>query len=165
MGNSLTGYTLIVPETKPDGIIKRIANLRDPHYNYVIPENDESSVRALEEMRARSLSETADIVREYAENVLSFISRMREAIAFLFGCINLWNVLKSIGVPVSFPVPKSDADGRIHYEDLYSVTLCLRTHSPPVGNSLNIQNDSLYSLLVPIGVESQYFSGLWERLR
>ncbi len=143
MGNSLTGYTLIVPETKPDGIIKRIANLRDPHYTYVIPENDESSARALEEMRARSLSETAVIVRESAENVLSFISRLREAIAFLFGCINLWNVLKSIGVPVSFPVPKSDEDGGIHYEDLYSVTLCLRTHSPPVGNSLNIQNDSL----------------------
>jgi len=38
MGNSLTGYTLIVPETKPDGIIKRIASLRDPHYTYVIPE-------------------------------------------------------------------------------------------------------------------------------
>jgi len=66
MGNSLTGYTLIVPETKPDGIIKRIANLRDPHYTYVIPENDENSARALEEMRARSLSETADIVRESA---------------------------------------------------------------------------------------------------
>jgi len=70
-------------------------------------------------------------------------SRLREAIAFLFGCINLWNVLKSIGVPVSFPVPKSDSDGEIHYEDLYSLTLCLRTHSSPVGNSLNIQNDSL----------------------
>jgi len=143
MGNSLTGYTLIVPETRPDGIVKRIANLRDPHYTYVVPERDESGARALGDMRARSLRETADIVSESAENVLSFISRLREAIAFLLGCINLWNVLKSIGVPVSFPVPRSDAESGIHYEDLYSVTLCLRIHRTPVENSLNVQNDSL----------------------
>jgi len=143
MGNSLTGYTLVVPDVRPNKIFDRITHLREPHYTYVIPDRDESGAEALAEMRTKSIWKTAETVGESAEKVLAFMDSMKEEIAFYLGCLNLWNELKTMGATVSFPVPEKDAKSGIGYEGIYDMALSLRTKRTAVGNSLNTQHDSI----------------------
>jgi DNA mismatch repair ATPase MutS len=143
MGNSLTGYTLVVPDIRPDRIMERIAHIREPRYTYVLPDRDESGGKALADMRTRSIRETAEIVSESAENVLAFIDKLKEEIAFYLGCLNLWNELRSTGAQISFPVPENDAKSGTSYEGIYDVALSLRVHKTPVGNSLRAESDSI----------------------
>jgi DNA mismatch repair ATPase MutS len=143
MGNSLTGYALVVPDVRPDKIMERIAHIREPHYTYVLHDRDENGGKALADMRARSIRETAEIVSESAENVLAFIDKLKEEIAFYVGCLNLWNNLRSIGAQVSFPVPENDTKSGTSYEGIYDVALSLKVHKTAVGNSLHAESDSI----------------------
>lgn len=143
LGNSLTGYTLVVPEVRSERLVKRIRSIREPRYTYVLPDRDESGAQALAEMRTRSIAETADLVSESAENILAFIDRLKEEIAFYLGCINLWNKLKSLNAKVSFPEPEDDHKKGSMYRELYDAALVLRTGRAAVGNSLIAENDSL----------------------
>ncbi|MHB1440063.1 MAG: MutS-related protein [Cuniculiplasma sp.] len=143
MGNSLTGYSLVIPEVKPDRIRKRIAHIKEPHYTYVLPDRDESGAQAMADMRKRSILETSEIVTESSENVLVFMDKLKEEIAFYLGCINLWNELGSIGSKISFPVPESDAKSGTSYESIYDVALSLKTHKIPVGNNLHAESDHM----------------------
>ena len=142
-GNSLTGYTLVVPDVRPDRFMERITHLRAPRYTYVLPDRDESGAQALAEMRMRSIGETSRIVGESAEHVLGFIEDLREEIAFYLGCLNLWNKLELIGAKASFPVPEHDYKKGTRYEDLYDVALTLRIDQAAVGNSLNAESDGI----------------------
>ncbi len=142
-GNSLTGYTLVVPDTKPEKVLKRITHRREPHYTFTLPDRDENGGRALGEMRARSVAETAEIVSESAGNVLDFINGLKGEIAFYVGCLNLAERLNSIGAKTSFPMPKDRGDSGIRYADLYDLALCLRVKQTVVGNSLEAANDRL----------------------
>jgi DNA mismatch repair ATPase MutS len=142
-GNALTGYTLVVPDVRPDRIMERIANIREPHYTYVLPDRDESGAQAIAAMRARSILEIAEIISESAENVLAFIDKLKEETAFYLGCTNLWNKLRSIGASVSFPMPENDANSGTSYEGIYDTALCLKTGQTPVGNSLHTEFDSV----------------------
>jgi DNA mismatch repair ATPase MutS len=142
-GNALTGYNLVVPKVKPDRIVERITNIREPHYTYVLPDRDEQGGQALGEMRARSISETARIVSESAENVLGFIDRLKEEIAFYLGCLNLKKHLNPLGARTSFPVPGKEAGSGTFYEGIYDLALSLRTDHTLVGNSLYAEKDHL----------------------
>ncbi len=142
-GNALTGYDLVIPKVRPDRLVKRITNIREPHYTYVLPDRDELGGQALGEMRARSISETARIVSESAENVLGFIDRLKEEIAFYLGCLNLKKQLNSIGASTSFPVPVKDSGSGTVYEGIYDLALCIRADLTLVGNSLYAERDHL----------------------
>lgn len=143
MGNSLIGYTLVVPDVRPDKLLERITHIREAHYTYVLPDRDESGAQALAEMRTRSIRETSEIVSESAESVLAFIDTLKEEIAFYLGCVNLWNKLKFLGAKVSFPIPESDHKKGTIYESIYDVALSLRTDQTAVGNSLNAESDKI----------------------
>ncbi len=143
MGNSLTGYTLVVPDVKPDKIVERIAHIREPHYTFILPERDESGAQAMAEMRVRSIKETSEIVSESAENVLNFIDRLKTEIAFYLGGLNLWNVLKSIGARAAFPLPVKGAESGTSYQGIYEMALSLRIDQTAVVNSLHAESDSL----------------------
>ncbi len=143
MGSSLTGYTLVVPDIRPDKLMEKIVHIREPHYTYTLPDRDESGAQALAEMRTRSIMETSHIVSESAENVLSFIDMLKEEMAFYLGCINLWNELKFLGAKASFPEPEDDHRKGTVYRGLYDVALTLRTDQAAVGNSLIAENDSI----------------------
>jgi DNA mismatch repair ATPase MutS len=143
IGCSLTGYALVVPDVRPDKIMKRIAHRREAHYTYVLPDRDENGARALAEMRTRSIRETAEIVSESAENVLSFIDKLKEEIAFYLGCINLWNQMTSKDLKVSFPEPGSVAKSGTIYDGIYDLALGLRIDHAAVGNSLHAEWDSI----------------------
>ncbi|MCL5882077.1 MAG: DNA mismatch repair protein MutS [Candidatus Thermoplasmatota archaeon] len=143
IGNSLTGYTLVVPDVRPGKLMERITHIREPHYTYVLPDRDESGAQALAEMRTRSIRETSEIVSESAKNVLAFMDRLKEEVAFYLGCINLWNKLKFLGAKTSFPVPENDHKKGTIYENIYDVALSLRTDQTVVGNSLNAENDNI----------------------
>ncbi|BAB59815.1 DNA mismatch repair protein [MutS] [Thermoplasma volcanium GSS1] len=141
--NSLIGYNLLMPDAKSNKILDKISLIRERHYTYVLPDRDEIGAQELADMRAKSIRETAAILTESAQNVLAFIDRIKEGVAFYLGCLNLLDELTKIGAPISFPVPENNENNGMYYTGIYDVALCLRTKTVPVRNSLSAEHDSI----------------------
>ena len=130
-------YNLVVPEDNQSGLMGKFMLFGKKHYTFVLPDRDESGAQAISQMRSRSIYRTSEIMKQSSENVLRFMSGLREELAFYVGCINLEERLKETGASFSIPFVSEAPDLGIHYTGIYDVSMCLRIGSQPVSNSLD----------------------------
>jgi hypothetical protein len=104
---------------------------------------DESGLRALEELRDRSLERVAEVLAEAAESVVAFFCALRDELAFYVGSLNLHARLTELGAASCIPEPVTGRGAGRRAEGLYDPCLALRVGHPVVDNDLAAEHATL----------------------
>lgn len=112
--------------------------------SYTVAPRDHGGSVDLSKRRERAITEVANVLAQSAENVESFFKMLRSELAFYIGCLNLYEQLQQIGLPVCFPDPLEPVKRHRCIRGLYDVSLALQTRVPVVGNDLLADHQSLF---------------------
>jgi hypothetical protein len=104
----------------------------------VIRIDDSSDVdrRALTDLREQALSDAAQVMGQVTDEVLRFLTLLRQELGFYVGCLALHDRLRATGAPVCFPEPSTDSRPVLVATELYDPGLSLRTGERVVGNDV-----------------------------
>ncbi|WP_169812050.1 MutS-related protein [Nocardia arizonensis] len=109
---------------------------RDRH-TVEISATDESAKKFIWRLVGTSLDRVADVVSHVTEALAGFFHAARTELAFLVGCVNLHERLRTGGYPVCFPRPlPSGSPASYSFRSLRDPALCLSARSPIEGNSI-----------------------------
>ncbi|CCH76051.1 putative DNA mismatch repair protein [Nostocoides japonicum T1-X7] len=143
-GNQSTAYVLRRPNPENrSGWFTTKSVLRKPNHGFTIPDRDESSFRALGELRDRGLDIVAAGLGEAAEHVLSYFRALRTEVGFYVGALTLHDRLRALDAPVTFPEVHEPSDPRLRARDLYDPCLALHLGRRAVGNDLDADDARL----------------------
>lgn len=143
-GNKGCNYKLRqLVEEKKKNWIQRIFSRKLPPYALYISDRDESGLRSLRELRNRGINQTANVLAQSNDHILSFFTMMRIELAFYIGCLNLYEHIRKLGCPISFPLPMSPGACNQSYQNLYDVCLALNSGKKIIGNYGNLDNKNL----------------------
>jgi len=84
-----------------------------------------------------ALERTAKKLSVASSHVLEFVNSLRIELGFYVGSLNLWDRLKQLGIPLSFPEPLPPESRALRFRDLVEASLALRMGGKPVSNSLD----------------------------
>ena len=73
-----------------------------------------------------------------------FFKMLRSELAFYIGCLNLYEQLQQIGMPVCFPIPLAPTKRHRSIRGMYDVSLALQIKAQVVGNDFSADNQSLF---------------------
>lgn len=136
-------YTLYRWQTKKETVKGRFFGRRTSSYALYIPDYDKERTGMLADIKNRGLMETAGVMAQVCAGIRLFFSDLKNELSFYVGCLNLYESLIEIGVPVSFPVPREKGDGICAFENLCSITLALQLKEAIPGNTVDASNKSL----------------------
>ena len=138
-GNEGKDYTLVSPNQRRwlEKILKRTKV-----YTFKLHPRDEAGAQVLDEIRNRGLRKVAKAVACAASHIEGFFRRLRKELAFYIASLNLFETLKTLGVPVSFP--DLSETNRLSFEDLNDLSLAITSGKKPVGNDLNAEGKELF---------------------
>lgn len=142
-GNRGVNYTLVRP-TGGRSWLGRLVGRQGRGYSFHLSARDEGGHRVLAEMKGRGLNTSANALAQSAEHVLSFFQQLRLEVAFFAGCLNLFDTLHAIGVPVCLPTPLPVGRRHVHAQGLYDICLALNLKQPVVGNDLAVDDQDLW---------------------
>jgi DNA mismatch repair ATPase MutS len=143
MGNEGKGHILRKPNSKNKNWMKEIFAQNNPYYTFYISDRDDHGARALAEYRERGMILVANALAQSADHIDSFLTLMRNELAFYMGCLNLADQLAQIGQPVAFPVPAAAREREHAFHGLYDVCLALTKKQTIVGNEVNADQKDL----------------------
>ncbi len=138
-GNEGRDYTLIKPLEKK--WFQKIFN-KQKVYSYRLNPRDEAGAQALDELRNRGISEVTSVVACAADHIEGFFKKLRREIAFYVASINLYESLKDLGIPVTFPLVSEER--KVSFENLVNISLALTNGGKVVGNSLKEKGKELF---------------------
>ena len=138
-GNEGKGYTLVSPKQKRwiEKVLKRTRV-----YTFKLHPRDEAGAQVLDEIRNRGLRKVAKAVACAASHIEGFFKKLRKELAFYVASLNLFETLKNLGVPLSFP--DLSETNRLSFEDLNDLSLAITSGKKPVGNDLNANGKELF---------------------
>lgn len=142
-GNEGENYTLLKPTEKKTIFSGIISHGREKNYTFTLGDRDESGAQAIVEMRNRGIINITNVLKESAENVLSFFYLLRNELAFYIGCLNLYDSITGKGYPVCFPVPVEGRGNILSFKGVYDISLSLGTSERVVGNDLSADGKGL----------------------
>lgn len=142
-GNASTGHILLGPVPHGRGVGQIIPLGREKHFTYNLPSRDEAGAQAIADIRSESVSGIVGILRESAEDVLLFLKKIREELAFYVGCLNLYRTVTESGGKLCFPVPDNSGHGGLKFEGLYELSLRISSGSEVVSNSMDATGKEL----------------------
>ncbi len=102
-GNRLIRYRACRAEGRRPPWWRRLVGPKQAEFTFLIHERDESSFRALTEIRDQALQAAADTMSLSCGHLLAFFNRLRAELAFYLGCLNLHERITSAGYPLCFP--------------------------------------------------------------
>lgn len=108
-----------------------------------INDKDENGLRDLSNREDRAVNNTANVLAQSAEHILSFFTMLHTELAFYVGCLNLYNKITSKGEPVCFPQPEDFVERKHSFKGLYDICLSLIVDKKTVGNDINADGRSL----------------------
>lgn len=111
-----------------------------PRYTWSLPERDDAGAEELENMRNLALDRLARAAGRAAQHVLEFVNSLRTELAFYVGCLNLYERLQKMGVPLCFPKPVEPGSAHLSFKNLVEAALALRMGGVPVPNTLDAQS-------------------------
>jgi len=88
---------------RKNGLKKIFAMIGERRYSWDIPAQDEGGLHELENIRNLALERIAKKLSVASSHVLEFVNSLRTELGFYVGSLNLWDRLKQLGVPLSFP--------------------------------------------------------------
>jgi DNA mismatch repair ATPase MutS len=142
-GNEGKGHILRKPNTKNKHWMKEVLTQNNPYFTFHISDRDEYGGRALVAYREQGINLVADALAQSADHVDSFLTMLRNELAFYIGCLNLADQLVQIGEPVAFPVPTAANERRHAFHGLYDVCLALTKKQKVIGNEANADHKDL----------------------
>lgn len=142
-GNKGKNYILRNPNSKNSSFFTKIFQKKLGKYSFTIADRDESGFNALNELENRGLNFVANALGQAAENILNFFTMLKVELAFYIGALNLYEELKCIGQPISFPIPLDREERDFSFKNLSDVNLVLSCNKKVVGNDLNGENKKL----------------------
>jgi hypothetical protein len=140
-GNKATNYVLRKPH-RDRGWIARLLG-QSEGYRYYLPPRDEAGAQALSTLRARGVNLVANALAQSMDHISSFLQMLRTELAFYVGCLNLYEHLEKLGVPVCFPAPADLGEQILSFSGLYDVCLAISMKPKPVANDLNSAGKNL----------------------
>jgi MutS domain V len=111
-------------------------------YSFSIPPRDEAGADALSDMTNRGINLVANAAAQSADHVTSYFSMLRAELGFYVSCLNLRDLLASVGQPMTFPDPSPWNRWELACTDLRDVSLALRTGTV-TGNDVDADGKSL----------------------
>lgn len=148
-GNKGTDYVLRRPRKSEPWWRQWLSLGRESPYTLVIAERDINGIKALADLRGRAINETANVLAQSADHVLSFFTQLRTELGFYIGCLNLHTRLVEKGEPLCFPEPLSAGGPLLSARGLYNPCLSLTVNGRVVGNDLEADGKSLVMITGP----------------
>ncbi len=136
------GYTLrrVRP---PSGFLKRIFGAGPRAYKISLAPRDDAGARAMSELNDRGVALAAGALGRSADHVVSFYHQLQTELAFYVGCLRLYERLRDLHAPFSFPGVSDRGEPQLACEDLYDISLALTANRRPVGNDVNADGKPL----------------------
>ncbi|MCS6828493.1 MAG: DNA mismatch repair protein MutS [Caldilinea sp.] len=148
-GNEGAEYVLRKPNNADQPWIKRMLTRKSPTYSYTLHPRDEAGARILGELRDRGVARAANAVAQAADHIESFFKMLQFELAFYIGCLNLYEELKRLAAPITFPRPAPLRERRLTCTNLHDVTLLLTMQQAVVGNSIAADGKDLIVITGP----------------
>lgn len=142
-GNEATNLTLRLPNEKNPNWIKNVFSKKPATYSFIISERDDAGTRALSDMKDKGMNLAANALAQSADHIDSYISMLRNELAFYIGCINLHEQLSSMESPITFPRPVPPGERCHAFRGFYDVCLALTMKGKIVGNEIDANNKNL----------------------
>lgn len=144
-GNKGSNYTLrrLNREEGEKNWLQRFFGFDNPEFAYYIHHRDESGLRALGELKDRGINLVANALAQSSDHILRFFTLLRTELAFYVGCLNLYEHMELIKLPVCFPQPFPRGENILNFQGLYDLGLSLAMRSPVVGNDLQANEKTL----------------------
>lgn len=136
-GNEGINYTLRLPKSKYRNWIKEFFSKKSPVYSFVIHPRDEAGIRILGDIKDLGVNSAANSLAQASEHIESFLNMLRSELAFYIGCINLWQQLEKLEMPITFPTPLSINETEYSFKNMYDISLALTKKQAVIGNDLN----------------------------
>ncbi len=139
-------YTLRLPKKEHKNAIRNIFNLitkKTPLYSFMVDARDDSGTRALADLKDRGLNYAADALAQAANHVDEFFDTLRNELAFYIGCLNLYEELQKLNLPMAMPEPCLPTSNILKFQGLCDACLALTAGTAVVSNDLNADNKDL----------------------
>lgn len=135
-GNKITEIVLQEPENEKKSWLKKFFNINRQVYFYKIPPLDETGIRSLSELRNKSLYNVSKVLARSTALLLNFFQTLKTELAFYIGCLNLYDKLAKLNIPICFPEPQISNQKKLSFLELHDVILILITKNRPISNDL-----------------------------
>ena len=142
-GNISDNYMLRKHLDKKGNIVKRVFSKRFPSYTFFIDPRDESGSTAISDISNRGINLAANALAQSTEHIYSFFTALRLELSFYIGCLNLYEQLKEIDEPISFPEPLDSNIKKFSFKGLYDICLALTVKKNIVGNDVEADGKNL----------------------
>jgi DNA mismatch repair ATPase MutS len=134
-GNKGTNYVLRRPHRERGWLARLLP--QSEGYAYHLHPRDEAGAQALGTLRDRGVNLVANAMAQSMDHISSFFQMLRTELAFYVACLNLYEQLLRLGVPVCFPNPTDLGQQLLSFAGLYDVSLAISKNATVVGNDLN----------------------------
>ena len=142
-GNRGTNYLLQKSPIKRSRFQRLFGFGKQSGFTFRLHPRDQRGAKALGEYNEKGITQTATVLGQSADYILSFFKTLRTELAFYVGCLNLHEALANKKEPVCFPVPVK-ADERQHtFSELYDVGLALSVRPKVIGNDFKAERKEL----------------------
>lgn len=102
-----------------------------------------TSEEAYNHFTDEALISVAPSVCNLVNDIVEYLKKTREEMAFYIGAINLYDKLMKKGLPICTPKPYSKEECVFKCDGLYDVALALQSNDEVVGNTLDSQGRSI----------------------
>jgi len=142
-GNVSNNYMLRKHPDKKDNIVKRVFSKRSPSYTFFIDPRDESGSRIIAEIENRGVNLASNALAQSSDHIYSFFTNLRLELSFYVGCLNLYQQIADLNLPISFPEPVEPANLKLSFKGLFDISLALTLKKNIVGNDIFADDKSL----------------------
>jgi DNA mismatch repair ATPase MutS len=112
-------------------------------YTFYVSSRDDGGIRALNQLKDEGINSVANSLAQSCDHILGFFRNLQIELGFYVGSLNLYDQLRSLGEPVSFPNPLNKGQHVLSFEGLYDACLALTMKTKIVDNDLIADNKNL----------------------
>jgi DNA mismatch repair ATPase MutS len=142
-GNRGANYVLQKSPVKRSRLQRLFGIDKQSGFTFRLHPRDQRGAKALGEYNEKGITQTATVLGQSADYILSFFRTLRTELAFYVGCLNLHQALSEKKEPVCLPVPVNGEERQHTFTELYDVGLALTIRPKVVGNDFQAQGKEL----------------------
>ncbi|MBO4330771.1 MAG: hypothetical protein J5827_01700 [Oscillospiraceae bacterium] len=111
---------------------------------YTVNSQDQSARSDMKQRRERAANDCTAPLARAAEGIWHFFSLLCGELAFYVGCINLYDALAQLGMPVCIPTPLPSDSSQREWSGLFDISLALLKNEKVGVNRLEKHDKRLY---------------------
>ncbi|MHB1151167.1 MAG: MutS-related protein [Eubacteriales bacterium] len=112
--------------------------------SFTLAPRDDTGFADFAKRKERAINESANVLAQSANHIQDFFTMLRNELAFFIGCLNLYDCLHDVNLPVCMPSMKETDKKQRIFKGLYDVSLALTIGEKTVGNDLDVSEKELY---------------------